>query len=83
MLKAKIISSLEKVFLDSSYNEFTEVAGISAFLNQRVSFQIVVTDFDGAAPHRRFVPLTAEGIDPAAVTFRSVELIPSDRKSVV
>ena len=71
MLKAKIISSLDKVFLDSSFNEFTALTGISAFLNQRVSVQLLTTDFDVSAPHRRFLPLSVEGIDPAAVSFRS------------
>ena len=77
MLKAKIISSLDKVFLDSEYAAFAQVKGMTVFENQRISLQILVCDFDSNVPHRRFAPLSCSGIAPEAVTFRMVDLVPS------
>ena len=52
MLKTKIISSLSRVFIDSSLDDFTELTKVSALKGERISFQLV---------HQRFLE-EGEGI---------------------
>ena len=40
MLKLKLTSSLEKIFKDSVFNDISEISSLSAFKNERISFQI-------------------------------------------
>ncbi len=41
MIKAKIVSSLTKVFIDQKFEEFNELKSISALLGERLSLQLV------------------------------------------
>ncbi len=41
-IRAKIISSLEKVFIDDQIDKFNSLSHISAFKNERISFQLAV-----------------------------------------
>lgn len=77
MLKAILISSLDKCFLDSNINDFEPLRRAYVYRKAILSLQIAMTDTSLAAPHRRFVGISVEGIDPDAVSFRTVEHIPS------
>ena len=77
MLKATLISSLDKVFLDTKLNTLEPLRSANVYRGSVFSFQIAMTESFCDAPHRRFVGLSVEGIDKSAVEFRTVELIPS------
>ena len=77
MLKATLISSLDKVFLDTKLNTIEPLRSANVYRGSVFSFQIAMTESFCDAPHRRFVGLSVEGIDKSAVEFRTVELIPS------
>ena len=77
MLKAILISSLDKVFLDTKLNTLEPLRSANVYRGSVFSFQIAMTESFCDAPHRRFVGLSVEGIDKSAVEFRTVELIPS------
>ncbi len=77
MLKAILISSLDKVFLDTKLNTLEPLRSANVYRGSVFSFQIAMTETACDAPHRRFVGLSFEGIEQSAVTLRTVELIPS------
>lgn len=77
MLKAILISSLDKVFLDTKLNTLEPLRAASTYRNSTFSFQIAMTETACDAPHRRFVGISLDGIEQSAVTLRTVELIPS------
>lgn len=77
MLKAILISSLDKVFLDTKLNTLEPLRSANVYRGSVFSFQIALTESFCDAPHRRFVGLSVEGIDKDAVELRTVELIPS------
>ncbi len=55
VVKAKFVSSLEKVFLDSDYESIKSVDKLSFFKNERVSFQLVVSFEESTNHAERFV----------------------------
>lgn len=77
MLKAILISSLDKVFLDTKLNTLEPLRAASTYRNSTFSFQIAMTETACDAPHRRFVGISFDGLEQSAVTLRTVELIPS------
>ena len=77
MLKAILISSLDKVFLDTKINTLEPLYSASTYRNTTFSFQIAMTETACDAAHRRFVGISLDGIEQSAVTLRTVELIPS------
>ena len=78
MLKAILISSLDKVFLDTKINTLEPLYSASTYRNTTFSFQIAMTETACDAAHRRFVGISLDGIEQSAVTLRTVELIPSN-----
>lgn len=77
MINAAIISSLDKCFLDSKISEFETIRNAYVYRNGILSFQIALTENYSYSPHCRFFQISAEGIDKDAVSFRTVEHIPS------
>ena len=77
MIKAAIISSLDKCFLDSKISEFETIRNAYVYRNGILSLQIALTENYSYSPHCRFFKISAEGIDKDAVSFRTVEHIPS------
>ena len=79
MFKTKLVSSLEKPFLNSRIEDYRPFAFTRMMKNQRLSFQLLHTMAGYDAPYRAMVALKIEGI-PAdalrAVTARTVELVP-------
>jgi hypothetical protein len=78
MLRAILISSLDKVFLDTKINTLEPLYSASPYRNTTFSFQIAMTETACDAAHRRFVGISLDGIEQSAVTLRTVELIPSN-----
>ena len=77
MLKAILISSLDKVFLDTKLSTLEPLRSANVYRGSTFSFQIAMTESTCDAAHRRFVGLSFEGIEQSALTLRTVELIPS------
>lgn len=77
MLRYKLISSLDKPFLDSRLDEFSALKRITMLRNERISVQLAVTDDSPRAPHRRFVGIKVEGVFAPYSTKRTVESVPS------
>ena len=79
MFKTKLVSSLEKPFLNSRIEDYRPFTFTRMMKNQRLSFQLLHTMAGYDAPYRAMVALKIEGI-PAdalrAVTARTVELVP-------
>ena len=75
MFKAKIVSSLEKPFLNGSIEDFRPLTFIRMMKNQRLSFQLLHTS-DGDAPLRAMLALKIEGVPAEFVTARTVEHVP-------
>lgn len=77
MLRIKFISSLDKVFLDSRFEDFAALPRLSMLKNERQSVQLIITDDSPASPHRRFVRLRPDGVFAPYTALRTVEMIPS------
>ena len=77
MLKSVLISSLDKVFLDTRIDTLEPQRSASTYRNSTFSFQIAMTETACDAAHRRFVSLSFDGIEQSALDLRTVELIPS------
>ena len=79
MIKARIISSLEKVFADNRVDSFTELSKISVLRGERLNFQIAYSYDTVASPlvyeTLRIMP-TLSGDLAELATLRSVSLVP-------
>ncbi len=79
MIQAKITSSMEKCFLDSSIATYPELTRLSALKNERVSFQLFYTDdtVDATLPLRATTcKLQIEGLPQELFTVRRVDSVP-------
>lgn len=79
MIQTKIVSSLEKCFLDSSIGDYPTLTHLSALKNERISFQLFYTDDtdDVTLPYRASsFNLQIEGIDKSLYAVRRVESVP-------
>ena len=76
MFKTKLVSSLEKPFLNSRIEDYKPLSFIRMMKNQRLSFQLLHTSVGYDAPLRAMLTLQIEGIPAAYVTARTVELVP-------
>lgn len=74
-IKAKIVSSLEKCFLDDSIDKFTEIKEEKIFKNQRFSFQIA---YEGPKGRLITVKPEIESDIKDIITLKEVVNIPSD-----
>ena len=76
MLKTKIVSSLEKPFLNSLIEDYRPLSFIRMMKNQRLSFQFLHTLAGYDTPYRAMLTLKIEGIPAEYVTARTLELVP-------
>ena len=76
MFKAKLVSSLEKPFLNSRIEDYRPLSFIRMMKNQRLSFQLLHTAAGYDAPLRAMLALKIEGVPAEFVTARTVELVP-------
>ena len=67
MIKSKIVSSLEKVFIDQKIEDFSSLDKISVLKGERLSFQIIYSydDCDGTftLEPRRIAPVISGGLE--------------------
>ncbi len=75
-IRTKIISSLEKVFLDNSIEDFKSLSFIRMMKNQRLSVQLVHTIDGDDAPLRIVPQLKINGVLADYARVRTVELVP-------
>ena len=76
MILSKIVSSLDKCFLDDTIQSFHTVSSISMLRNQHLSLQLAYTETDAAAAHRHLVKLRVVGELSPYVSVRRVENVP-------
>lgn len=81
MFKSKLISSLEKVFIDDDINSFPVTDRITCLMGERFSFQIAYIDEgpEYTFPWRPFVNLTLGGSLGKHANVRDVRNLPVDR----
>lgn len=77
MLKTKIISSMEKCFLDSSYDEFAEIKHLNIYKNTDGAFQVLPVDDAEDRTARVYYKIKVEGDIADRVVLRTVENIPN------
>lgn len=75
MILAKIVSSLEKCFLDNSIDDFQPLTRISMLKNERLSVQFLYTADEQEAQHTR-LKLRVTGAPAEYCTVRTVEHVP-------
>lgn len=76
MILSKIISSMDKCFLDGSIHEHKAVRRISMLKNEHLSLQLAYTETDRAAGHHRGLKLFVGGAMGDCVRVRRVENVP-------
>lgn len=54
MLKTKFISSMEKCFLDSNYDDFAEIKKVNIYKNTDASFQLLPFDGEESRSARKY-----------------------------
>lgn len=77
MLKTKLISSLEKCFIDDDYNSFEEINKVNIYKNTDAAFQFLAFDGDEADCARKAFKIKAKGDVAEFVSFREVHSIPN------
>ncbi len=85
MLKTKIVSSQEKIFLDDSIETFGTLDKISALRGESVSVQLLYVDTEDTGeylPRRPFCDLTLGGELAPYASARDVRWVPVDRPTV-
>ena len=75
MLTSKIVSSLEKCFIDQKIEDFSSLEYISALKNERFSFQVLVT-FDKLEELSRYVTVELDGELAKHAKIREVANVP-------
>ena len=76
MIKTRIVSSVEKCFLDDRIESFDRLESISMLKNERLSFQLLHTLHTDASDYRQLCSLTLSGELAPYATVRSVEQVP-------
>lgn len=76
MILSKIISSMDKCFLDGNIQELKAVGKISMLKNEHLSLQLAYTETERAAGHRRGLKLNVKGALGEYVRVRKVENVP-------
>ena len=81
MLKTKLVSSLEKVFIDDKIDSFPTADSITVLKGERLSVQLLYIDEgpDYSMPWRTLVDLNLGGSLAEYVTVRDVRNVPIDR----
>ena len=80
MLKTKIVSSQEKIFVDDSIEKFATLERISALGGERLSLQFIYADVAPEyIPSRPICDLTVEGELAQYCIVRDVRSVPVDR----
>ena len=75
MIQSKIVSSLDKCFLDNHLDDFQALNKITALTNERISFQYICEMVDDA-DSRHYLTPTIEGELAKYATIRDVRNVP-------
>ena len=76
MIQSKIVSSMDKCFLDDTMASHRPVKSVSMLRNQHLSLQLAYTETDVAAAHRHLVKVRVLGEMAPYVRIRRVESVP-------
>lgn len=76
MIQSKIVSSMDKCFLDDTMASHRPVKSVSMLRNQHLSLQLAYTETDVAASHRHLVKVRVLGELAPYVRVRRVESVP-------
>ena len=76
MIQAKIVSSMDKCFLDDTMASHRAVRSVSMLRNQHLSLQLAYTETDVAASHRHLVKVRVLGDLAPYARIRRVENVP-------
>lgn len=81
MLKTKIVSSLEKIFIDDKIDSFSPLGHVSVLMGERFSVQLAYVDEgeDYTLDRRPLVEITLGGTLAEYATVRDVRNVPVDR----
>lgn len=77
MIRARIISSLDKCFPDTNIEALTPLHSVSALRGETLSFQLACGGDDNKAPHRLWCRPLLGGVPAEFCTVRLVDFIPS------
>lgn len=76
MFELKIVSGLEKCFLDQSVSDFDELSELYVFRGERFSFQLIYKQTDIFAPMPFMLQVRTTGDFSGKVNIRTVENVP-------
>ena len=76
MILSKIVSSMDKCFLDEAITAHTAVKSVSMLRNQHLSLQLAYTETDTFAAHHHRVKVRVLGDLAPYVRIRRVENVP-------
>ena len=81
MFKTKLVSSLEKIFIDDNISKFNDLCHFSVLKGERFSVQLLYVDegTDYTFDRRPFADLTLDGTLKDYATVRDVRNVPVDR----
>lgn len=84
MLKTRLVSSQEKIFIDDNISSFAPLKSITALRGETVSLQLIYTDTAEGdyLPVRPFCDLRIDGDLADRVTVRDVRSVPVDRPTL-
>ncbi len=77
MLQTKLVSSLEKCFIDQKPEDFAEVSRLRTYRNITAAVQLVAYDEEATADAVRWYTLQVDAPEGVEVTLRTVESIPN------
>ena len=76
MILTKIVSSMEKCFLDGNIDELEVLERVSILKNERLSFQLAYAETDKLGRQRRLLTLRVSGVPEEYIRVRRVECVP-------
>lgn len=76
MIITKIVSSLEKMFIDGSIEAYEPLEGLSALKNERISFQLAYIGVGDGCPTRDLLHISVDGAPVEDVSIRAVKNLP-------
>lgn len=76
MIITKIVSSLEKMFIDGSIAAFDTLEELSALKNERISFQLAYIGIGEGTPTRDLLHISVEGAPAGDISIRAVKNLP-------
>lgn len=76
MIQSKIVSSMEKCFVDGDFAALRALSRVSILKNERLSLQLAYAETEKTAAPMRLLTLRASGLPEGALRVRRVESVP-------